>query len=150
MRWAAVRAVTRHTVVSLVLQVEVVHVCPAGVRPPAAMDPDTSLETTRPTGGTVTVHIHTTAASGHSKHHHADLCPAVCPAVHGPRRVASKSSTAKRTRTTRSQSSKGSVMEGCRCERVRPDWLVQRVEDALITEPDTERENTVFPAFTGN
>lgn len=39
------------------------------------------------------------------------FCPAVCPVVHEPRRVASKSSTAKRTRTTRSQSSKVSAGE---------------------------------------
>lgn len=39
--------------------------------------------------------------------HDTHVCsPAVCPVVHEPRRAASKSSTAKRTKTTRSQSSK--------------------------------------------
>lgn len=44
-------------------------VCTPGVRPLAVMDLDTSLETMPPTGGTVTMHIHTTAACSHAWNH---------------------------------------------------------------------------------
>lgn len=109
-------------------------VCPSGVRLPAVMDLDTSLETTPPTGGTVITHIHSTAASRHTGSHNKHTpyftmpvfvhCPAACRVVHELRRAASKSSIAKRTRTTRSQSSKipeglhGSVMESVGVRRI--------------------------------
>ena len=51
--------------------------------------------------------------------HDTGVCsPAVCPVVHEPRRAASKSSTAKRTKTTRSQSSK--VSERPRRFHIKP------------------------------
>ena len=118
------------------------------------MDLDTSLETTPPTGGTVTTVTTATASCSRACTYNKNIQvftvdvsflfvfgPAVCLVVHEPRRAASKSSTAKRTRTTRSQSSK--VSERLRSFYVKPGKFRGRT----VRNP-TFLQLTSIPQFT--